>query len=196
MHARSVVLIANMSIGVHRLSLFVPEPTSQSVTLRYDGMEHYHSGLMNRVEDVYSTEPRAAIESVQSGSPSSVTTPLCSLAVSSQKDEGVRVSSFTCMTRILRMAIRESRCRGTQHILDSVNHGKYISVRSDYGPVVNVTHNGVMLYMGSSSRYSIVMSTLLGLVSDLFTSKGGPSVAAQLRRVVKYRWVLRLSETT
>lgn len=80
--------------------------------------------------------------------------------------------------------------------LDCTNYGKCIGVRSDAGPVLNVTFNGVMLYMGAATQYAAVMSELLGMVATLFTSSEGPSVAAHMSRIVKYRWVLRLSEAT
>ena len=213
-HARGVMLLSNMSIGEHRLSLFLPEATSPSVTLMYEGMEHHCSGLMSRVEEIYGSEARTAAESVHSGSPSSLTLPVCSLAAAGHGYEGMRVSSFTCMTRMLCMVtgvglltlsravttkihetIKRRRRTGVDLTLDCVNYGKYISVSSESGPVVNLTPNGVVLYMGSPTQYPVVMSKLLRAVTELFTSGQGTSVAGQMRKLVKYRWVLKLSET-
>ena len=100
------------------------------------------------------------------------------------------------VTTKIHETIKRRRRTGVDLTLDCVNYGKYISVRSESGPMVNLTPNGVVLYMGSPTQYPVVMSKLLGAVTELFTSNEGTSVAGQMRKVVKYRWVLKLSETT
>lgn len=213
-HARTVISIATLSLGDHRFNLFIPEPTVTSIAVRYYSMEHLLSGLMDRVEEVFGQEARAAAETIQSGRSSSLTIPMCSLATGTYANDGIQVGSITCMTRMLCMvtggglftlstkvlaeihaAIKRARTRSKMRILDCTNHGRYIGVCSDTGPIVNVTSNGVMLYMSAPTQYVAVMSELLGTIADLFTSGRGPSVAAHMSRVVKYRWVLRLKET-
>ena len=99
------------------------------------------------------------------------------------------------VTTKIHETIKRRRRTGVDLTLDCVNYGKYISVSSESGPVVNLTPNGVVLYMGSPTQYPVVMSKLLRAVTELFTSSQGTSVAGQLRKLVKYRWVLKLSDT-
>lgn len=175
------------------------------------------SGHMDKVESVFGRADREASETIRSGMSSSLGIPVCSVAAGPYDDNGTQVMSVACMTRMLcivtgaglftlsgkvllaiHRAINSSTTTTTTptRTLRSINHGKYIGVQSDAGPLVNVTTNGIVLYMGAPGRYADVMEKLLSVIRDLFTSREGPSVAAHMSRVAKYQWVLKLRDTT
>lgn len=67
-------------------------------------------------------------------------------------------------------------------------------MRSDAGPVINVTISGVVLYIRSPTAYPRVMGQLVRDIESVFCGTRGPLATSEMSRIVKYAWVLRVKD--